>query len=188
MLGVLVLCPHRAIGDTYCIYRWPRKRISLQCTYVCVCVCLQFSLHLQYVFTDYVDKLFNIYSSWKHSVDTIGQRSWDELLSTFGGLKNSEQHSSYLAGRPGGVINNDTLKLMFWAAAGWRCTGLFWAALAYVKVGGGEVYARCRSQAWEITSSTRHRWNVRPERKKRRRFLNHQPTALTLLSRKSFLL
>lgn len=88
------------------------------------------------------------------------------------------KHGLYIAGRPVGVINNYALKLMFWAPAGWRCTVLFWAALAYVEVGGGEVYARCRSQAWEITSSTQHKWNVRPERKKRRhvcRFLNHQP-------------
>lgn len=67
---------------------------------------------------------------------------------------------------------------MFWAPAGWRCTVLFRAAVAYVKVGGGELYELCRSQAWEIKSNMRPRWNVRPEREKRWRmccFLSHQP-------------
>lgn len=64
---------------------------------------------------------------------------------------------------------------------------LFWAALAYVKVGGGEVYVLCRSQAWEIISNTRFIWNVQPKRKKRqhvRCFLSQQPP---LSSLKSFL-
>lgn len=113
----------------------------------------------------------------------------DELLPAFRGLKNLEQHSSYLAGRPVGVINNCTLKLMFWAPAGWRCTVLFWAALAYVKVGGGEVYELCRSQAWEIMSNTLLRWSLRPERKKRRRVRRFpERSATSLMLFKSFLL
>lgn len=113
----------------------------------------------------------------------------DELLPAFRGLKNLEQHGSYLAGQPVGVINNCTLKLMFWAPAGWRCTVLFWAALAYVQVGGGEVYELCRSQAWEIMSNTQLRWSVRPERKKRRRVRRFpERSATSLMLFKSFLL